>query len=234
VIACLYGGMIPAGGEITFAGLATEAIDRKEANKSPGGIAVNMNVSSVGGRKDRRKPYGRLMTNSLLLLSGLIMALSGLMLQGGYHMAGAGPSRSDLVISENRRQHGSVRTIDVNRTVLQLGYRQWSAAHKISMGIFLLSMISHLYAHRQWYEAVIKRRKFKGKRQVLLLTLLFALAALTGLTPWCVGLAGGSEKLRIGFIEIHDKLTLLLLVFLFLHTYNRARWFLQVITNHRK
>ncbi|MCX8055970.1 MAG: hypothetical protein N3A67_09940, partial [Ignavibacteria bacterium] len=54
---------------------------------------------------------------------------------------------------------------------------------------------------------------------------LFVLVAITGLTPWFIDLLKGNELLRKVFIEIHDKLAIILVVYLILHVIRRMKWF---------
>jgi len=61
--------------------------------------------------------------------------------------------------------------------------------------------------------------------QVIILTVLFILVALTGLIPWFIDLSGTINGFRVGLIEIHDKLTLVLIIFLVLHFVKRSKWY---------
>jgi hypothetical protein len=86
-------------------------------------------------------------------------------------------------------------------------------------------MIYHVYQHLIWYKVVITKKNITKNQQVLILSLLFVLVAITGLTPWFIDLLKGDEMLRKTFIEIHDKFAIILTVYLILHIIKRLKWF---------
>jgi hypothetical protein len=86
-------------------------------------------------------------------------------------------------------------------------------------------MVYHTYVHRKWYKGVITKHLIGKNKQVIILSVLFLLVAVTGLISWFIDLSGGNSIFRMLFIEIHDKLTLILIVFLVLHFIKRAKWF---------
>lgn len=145
----------------------------------------------------------RLLTNSLLLLSAAITSLSGVVMQVGYH------------ISDSSK---------VDRTILGLGYADWSVIHKIAIVVFALLCLYHICLHWKWYKVVLKKPSLRSKnRQVILFSELFILSALTGLIPWMIDLFGTTKSSRIIFIEIHDKISLILVVFIVLHVIGRTK-----------
>jgi hypothetical protein len=73
---------------------------------------------------------------------------------------------------------------------------------------------------------VIVKKLLTRNSQVIILSVLFILVAITGFTPWFIHLLKGDEMVRKTFIEIHDKLALLLSVFLLLHIAKRLKWFI--------
>jgi uncharacterized membrane protein (DUF485 family) len=90
-------------------------------------------------------------------------------------------------------------------------------------------MIMHIYQHWNWYKAVVRKRLFTKNIQVIILSLLFALVAITGFVPWLIDLLNGDDMLRQGIIEIHDKFALILSVFLILHIAKRLKRFLMLL-----
>jgi hypothetical protein len=80
--------------------------------------------------------------------------------------------------------------------------------------------------HWKWYKTVIKKRLVAKNIQVLTLSMLFVLVAITGFIPWFIDLLKGDEILRKAFIEIHDKFAIILSVYLILHVIKRLKWFL--------
>ena len=164
--------------------------------------------------------------NNLLLTIGLAMILSGFALQFGFHMGslddhhGGGHSElSQPVIYEQ------TRGIDTIKTVWGLNYSGWSTTHKWIIFLFSLLMVYHIYDHWKWYKVVITKHLAGKNKQVITLSVLFLLVAITGLVPWMIDLSGSSNMLRIFLIEIHDKLALILFVYLALHVIRRMKWF---------
>ena len=145
------------------------------------------------------------LTNLGLLLTGFTTALSGFVIQFAYHMG----------------HHGH---IDQNSLALGMDYGGWSNIHKVSIVIISLLAIVHIVLHWKWYKTVVRKKLLGKNRLVLTLTILFVVVALTGYIPWVIDLAGGREETRKGFIEVHDKLTFILLPYLVIHVTRRRRW----------
>lgn len=134
----------------------------------------------------------------LLLFFGVLMIVSGLVLQLGFHIGGSGG------------QHEQSSGIDTLNTVWGIIYTDWSTIHKIVVVLFSLLMIFHI-----------------KNKQVKTLSILFLLVAITGFVPWLIDLSGSSVTLRLFFIEIHDKIALILVIYLILHIIKRRKWFTQ-------
>jgi phosphoglycerol transferase MdoB-like AlkP superfamily enzyme len=86
-------------------------------------------------------------------------------------------------------------------------------------------MAYHTYFHWRGYEGVVTRHFIGRNREVIILSVLFLLVAFAGLVPWFIDLSGGTSISRMYSIEIHDRLTLALIVLLVLHFVRRAKWF---------
>jgi hypothetical protein len=95
-------------------------------------------------------------------------------------------------------------------------------------------MIYHVYSHWKWYKGVITKKLIAKNQQVLILSFLFVVVAITGLTPWFINLLNGDEMQRKIFIEIHDKITLILAIYLILHIIKRLKWFFTVFEKIKK
>ncbi|PKN29299.1 MAG: hypothetical protein CVU64_08985 [Deltaproteobacteria bacterium HGW-Deltaproteobacteria-21] len=147
------------------------------------------------------------LTNLGLLLTGFTTALSGFVIQFAYHMG----------------HHGH---IEQSSLALGMDYGGWSHIHKVSIVIISLSAIVHIVLHWKWYKTVVRKKLLGKNRLVLTLTILFVIVALTGYIPWVIDLTGGREETRKGFIEVHDKLTFILLPYLVIHVTRRWRWFI--------
>ncbi len=152
------------------------------------------------------KNINRFIVNLGLFVFGIASAFSGMLIQIKYHMG----------------NHGNIA---INDFVLGLNYHDWSVVHKISIVVLSLFAIYHIYQHWKWYKGVISKRLFAKNQQVLIFSLLFVLVAITGLTPWFIDLLKGNEMKRKVFIEIHDKLAIILAVYLILHVIRRMKWF---------
>lgn len=153
------------------------------------------------------KNINRFIVNLGLFVFGIASAFSGMLIQVKYHMG----------------NHGNIA---INDSVFGINYHGWSVVHKISIVVLSLLMIYHIYQHWKWYKIIITKRLFAKNQQVLIFSLLFVLVAITGLTPWFIDLLKGDEMQRKAFIEIHDKLAIILAVYLTLHVIRRMNWFL--------
>ncbi len=149
----------------------------------------------------------RFMINLGLLLSGSVMALSGLLIQFNYHMG----------------NHGGIDATDL---VIGISYSGWSDIHKISILFVSAFMVFHVIVHWKWYVTIIRKNLIGKNKQVIGLSIVFLLVAITGYIPWLVKLTGGEDSTRKLFIEIHDKIALILFVYLMLHVIKRLKWFL--------
>lgn len=147
-------------------------------------------------------------TNLGLLISGFLTVFSGLLIQVEYHMG----------------NHGN---IDINKLVLGISYYGWSNIHKLTIVILSLLVIFHIYLHWKWFKGVISKKLLAKNKQVLTLSFIFIVVAITGFIPWIIDLMKGDVMLRKIFIEIHDKLAIILSVYLILHVINRLKWFLK-------
>lgn len=145
--------------------------------------------------------------NTGLLISALATVCSGFLIQIHYHMG----------------NHGDINT---NNIVWGLNHSQWSLSHKISIVILSSFMAYHFISHLKWFNVIICKNLIAKNRQVFILSFVFIIAAITGYIPWFLKLTDSEETTRKIFIEIHDKIGLVLIVFLVLHTFKRAQWFI--------
>lgn len=170
--------------------------------------------------------------NNLLLASGLIMIVSGMIMQIGFHM-GSHPGHGHQAQGHSIA-YEDMRVIDHNKIVGGFNYSDWSAIHKIVVIVFFLLITWHLYIHWKWIMGLIRKHLMGKNSQLIILSALFLLVALTGFIPWGIDLWGGSGESRMFYIEIHDKLTLLFMLFLLLHIIKRARWYTTTYERLRK
>jgi hypothetical protein len=144
--------------------------------------------------------------NSGLLCSGLATVLSGFFIQIHYHIG----------------SHGG---IDFNNAVLGLNHSQWLLSHKISIIAFSFYMTYHVLLHWSWFKVILRKSLIAKNKQIFILSTIFILAAITGFIPWFLTLTSNQDSVRNTFIEIHDKIGLILIVYLILHISKRLKWF---------
>ena len=185
---------------------------------------VSKTIKNAEKRKSRI--FNSFLVNNLLLFLGLFMIFSGLVLQLGFHIGNH--DQNHFAANEanfKSMQYEQAREIDTNKIVCGFNYPSWSTIHKYVIVCFSLLMIYHLYAHWNWYKGVFTNHKISKHKQVIIFSVLFLLVAFTGLVPWFIDLLESRSILRIEFIEIHDKIALILVVFFILHLIKRAKWF---------
>jgi len=177
-------------------------------------------------QNQQKKTRNSFVINNLLLLFGVVMIVSGLTLQVGFHFGSSEPHHGNRHELRNQSiNYEQERGFDTFKTVLGFNYQQWSTIHKVVIVLFSLIMIYHFYIHWKWYKGVIKKHLIRKNIQVITLTVLFLLVAFTGLIPWFIDLSGSKSIWRFILIEIHDKLTFVLIIYLILHFIRRSKWF---------
>jgi ferredoxin len=151
-----------------------------------------------------------LIVNIGLLIIGFAMSFSGFVIQLKYHMG-----------------HNS--GLESYNSVLGLGYHNWTNIHKTSIIIFSILITHHIFKHLKWYKTIINKNLFSRHRLQIILSIVFILVVITGYIPWIINLSGGPDIARKTFIEIHDKITILLFVLLTIHLINRLGWYITTL-----
>jgi len=169
------------------------------------------------------KTLRRFIINNLLLLAGLITVISGLVLQFGFHIGNH--HRENQSFHSASMTYEQLREINPNEDVWDFSYSDWSTIHKTVIVIFSVLMLYHFCIHWKWYKGVFAKQIFRKNQQVIVLTLLFIVVAITGLIPWIIDLSEGIVDSRTFFIEIHDKITFVLIVYFILHIIKRIKWY---------
>ena len=95
-------------------------------------------------------------------------------------------------------------------------------------------MLFHIIVHWKWYKINVKKSRMAKNNQVVILSVVFIFVAITGYIPLVINLIGGHEILRKAFIEVHDKLTFIFLLYLILHVTKRFRWFMSTFEKIKK
>jgi hypothetical protein len=164
----------------------------------------------------KKNPIISFSVNLGSLLFGSAMVFSGVLIQIGYHM-------------------GHDEGIDTSRLVFGLTYFSWSDIHKYSIVLVSIGMIFHIILHWKWYKAVVRKKKLVFRnQQAILLTIVFIIVAITGYIPWFIKLSGGSELSSRFYIEIHDKITWVLLGYLVFHVTKRFKWYFSAFEKVKK
>lgn len=138
------------------------------------------------------------------------MSISGFVIQIKYHMG----HHSGLV---------------PGNSVPGIGYYNWTNIHKTSIIIFSILMTFHFSTHWKWYKTIIIRKLVQKNRLQIILSVVFFLVAITGYIAWIIYLSGVSDISRKFFIEIHDKIAILLFVILTLHLTTRLKWYITTL-----
>lgn len=161
-------------------------------------------------KSQKKNPYKRLIINTGAFFTGFLAVFSGFLIQFSYHMG----------------HHGG---IVFNKMVLDANYSEWTVIHKISIVLLSVFMIFHMVQHWTWYKTIIKKNLIKKNKQVFILTTIFVLVAITGYISWIIDLTLNDQTTRKIFMEIHDKLTIILFIFLILHIAKRLKWFMTTL-----
>lgn len=176
-----------------------------------------------GAEKQHKKAIRGFIINNLLLLTGLLMIVSGLTLQLKFHV---GQKGSAPTVVHHTASQPDVSVLLLNDRAILPHYRTWSTVHKTTIIFFSLLIIYHTATHLKWYKTIFRKRLIRKNRQTLILTLLFLLVAFSGIVPWLTGVLWNNNNTRLMLIELHDKLALIFLVFLVLHVAGRIKGFI--------
>jgi len=150
------------------------------------------------GPRERSAPDFLKLINIILLLSTIGLVVAGFVLQVNYHIG----------------HHGGIEIAD---TVWGMDYSSWSTIHKITAILFTFATALHIYHNR---------KLFKNRQKVIFLLILI-FTSLTGFLAWYYSYNESSDMTRKILIEIHDKLTLFLSLFMVIHIWNKRRRFIK-------
>jgi hypothetical protein len=149
--------------------------------------------------------------NLLNFIPFVIVAISGLTLQIGYHMH---KLPDDYFVS------------DLNRS-------GWLILHKISATILLAGIIAHCMLHWKfisiWSGKVLRQKLLSSTSLSYWLFIISIPTCLVAMTSWI--LFNHGDPARFLLVEIHDKLALLWIIFSIVHIISRISW---IIRTYRK
>ena len=143
----------------------------------------------------------RFLLNLSLCVTGILSAGSGFLLQFIYHMGHGRTTLEDLVWDRP--------------------YAFWSMFHKLTSLFFVILIAIHLKWNWKWIKRVVTSRSFQKHREVFVFTAVFGMAAVFGFTAWMVSDLAHTPGLRECIVEVHDKITLVMFVFLCTHIWKR-------------
>ncbi|MBP7738235.1 MAG: DUF4405 domain-containing protein [Spirochaetes bacterium] len=159
-----------------------------------------MNKSDTIHSAAKKQFYLNLFNLALFLL----LAITGLLLQVNYHM----------------------HHLPNGREVLGLNRHGWLLLHKLSAVMSLAGITAHCLLHRRYIATttrrIIARRSLAKVPSSYYTVVLYVLASLTALIPWIFFGQGHGHGGGRRFVEIHDKLTLLLIIVTAAHIISRA------------
>jgi hypothetical protein len=141
-----------------------------------------------------------------LIIVSLTTILTGFVIQLEYHMGGISPA---------------VETWG-------LTYNNWSFFHKLSIVFFSLLTLFHIISHWKWYKITVIKKLISKNKQTIILSVIFILTAITGYIAWFAGLVNGAASsdamlFRKTFIEIHDKISIILTIYIIFHVVKRMK-----------
>ena len=123
---------------------------------------------------------------------------------------------------------------EVITPVFGLEYSNWSSFHKFSIVLLFILVVFHISLHWKWYKTVFAKRLLNKNRQVITLSIIFLLVAITGFIPWIIDLIYVNDLNRKAFIEVHDKIAIILSIYFILHIIKRLKWFVTAIEKMNK
>jgi hypothetical protein len=161
-----------------------------------------------------KKADKNLITDLLLLPAGIATIFSGFLLQIKYHM-GRLPKTTE---------------------VLSADYYDWTVIHKYSSVVFFIILCVHIYLHKEWYISLFKKIPVKRDRTSRLAFILI-ITSLFGFIPWGQSIinsllghpSAATERI---FVEIHDKLGIILMIKVIMHVWKRFGWIVKRITGY--
>jgi hypothetical protein len=175
----------------------------------------------------RKQTLNKTLVGVLLLASAVVVSLSGLVLQQEFHRIDKIDLAVHLVnlhrVGSEPMRYEQLRGIDTGRIAYGFDYHAWSAIHRSAVVLFSLLIAYHAYFHRKWYAHVIGKHLARKNGYIITLSALFLPVAMTGFASWLIDSSNGRVMLRIAFIEIHDKIALILSILLIPHVVKRIK-----------
>jgi hypothetical protein len=144
--------------------------------------------------------------NICLIIVSLTTILTGFVIQLRYHM-------------------GRLPAIE---ETWGLAYSGWLLLHKSSIVVFSFLMLFHVISHLKWYRVVIAKRMIVRNKQTIILSIIFIFTTVTGYTAWFAyilntGVSSDVMMFRKAFVEIHDKLAIILTIYIIGHVVKRIK-----------
>ena len=144
----------------------------------------------------------------VILFLFMILAWTGILLQIVYHVDG---------------QSSDAFVIGLNRS-------GWLIMHKIFSILGTLGIGVHVILHLDWFKAVMKRKLFLKhafkKKTAFYLLLIYSISGVFGFVSWVFNnqVTGYHATLQQILVEIHDKISLVLIIVCCVHMMMSSRW----------
>ncbi len=150
--------------------------------------------------------------DAIIFFPFVIMAFSGLLIQHSYHLE----HLADTV------------------SVLGLNRSGWLLLHKITAVMSMAGLSIHVSLHMNWLKAVLLKKLYKKPNRTIKITLwLLFLTTVTALTGFYAWLIAPTVHVRHDYIEIHDKIGIILSILFILHIINHWRWIIHTFSDIR-
>lgn len=157
-----------------------------------------------------RKTLTIFILDIIILILFILLAINGLLMQKIYHLDHNAPTFAFLWFDKNG----------------------WLFMHKIISVLLSIGIFFHLIRHIKWLKDIFKnkrlfQRSYK-KKLLIILCLVFSISAISGFISWFFNnqIIGYNAEIRHILIEIHDKLTLLLIILFLIHFIKKIKWFI--------
>ncbi|MCP4540015.1 MAG: DUF4405 domain-containing protein [Chloroflexi bacterium] len=150
-----------------------------------------------------------------ILIIFVALAYTGMLLQIVYHM----------------KEHSS------DFLVMSLNRSNWLVIHKILSIASSLGIGLHIILHLDWFKAVIKKRLFMKrsfkKKISFYLLIVYSISTVVSFVSWFFNnsLMGYNPTLRHTLVEIHDSISIVLVMMFCGHLIKSSRWLLNTTRN---
>ncbi len=158
---------------------------------------------------DKKKLINYILDISILVAFSLLM-INGILMQVIYHM-----------------NHN-----DPNYVFLWFNKNGWLLSHKILSVSVFAGITIHVFLHFNWIKDVFLNKRLLSKnfknKSLAFLFIVFYFSGILSFVSWFANnqITGYNYELRHFILEIHDKITILLIILFAFHFINKLKWLL--------